>query len=257
MQASSSRGRLNLVSGEPRNCAYGAKSFWRNPLSFSAVIGVFAGLASASVRLRRKRSSRSRFVKDVVSWLRKWVLSRNGQGSRAAPGPSVPGRVRSAPSRWKSVWSVQVRTRMRCRLPDGRAARTSLRCRAVPGEWTDVCGFCQPPELARCVEDSLGHRQKDQSCHHELWLHLDLVSNRYAHESRGNHDQRVLLKEWSCLHPPTKEKGRYDDESDHSLSSLSSVRELNASISSGYDASRTSNRERMRPEQAGCVLFFS
>ena len=66
---------------------------------FSAVIGLFAGFMSASVRMRRKRSSRSRFVKDVVSWLRRWAVSLNGQGSRAVPGPSVPGRVRSAPSR--------------------------------------------------------------------------------------------------------------------------------------------------------------
>ena len=69
-------------------------------------------------------------------------------------------------------------------------------------------------------------RPRDQSCHHEVWLHLDLVSNRHAHEPRGNHEQRVLLKERSCPYPPNKEKGRYDDESDHSLSSLPSVREL-------------------------------
>ena len=58
------------------------------------------------------------------------------------------------------------------------------------------------------------------------WLHLDLVGNQYAHESRGKHEQRVLLKERSCLFPPNMEKGRYDDESDRSLSSPSSVREL-------------------------------
>ena len=69
-------------------------------------------------------------------------------------------------------------------------------------------------------------RQKDQSCPHEVWLHQDLVGNQYAHEPRGNHEQRVLLKERCCPYPPNKENGRYDDESDRSLSSLSSSREL-------------------------------
>ena len=73
---------------------------------------------------------------------------------------------------------------------------------------------------------TFGLRPKDHSCHHEVWLHLDFVENQYAHEPRGNHEQRVLLKEWSCPYPPDKQKGRYDDESDRSFSSLSSVREL-------------------------------
>ena len=42
---------------------------------FSAVIGVFGGLMSASARMHRKRASRSRFVKDVVSLLRRWGVS--------------------------------------------------------------------------------------------------------------------------------------------------------------------------------------
>ena len=44
---------------------------------FSAVIGVFAGLMSASVRMHWKSASRSRRVKDVVSWHRRWAVSRN------------------------------------------------------------------------------------------------------------------------------------------------------------------------------------
>ena len=35
------------------------------------------------------------------------------------------------------------------------------------------------------LRETLGLRPKDQSCHHEVWLHLDLVGNQYAHESRG------------------------------------------------------------------------
>ena len=108
---------------------------------------------------------------------------------------------------------------------------------AVPGEWTDVCGFVSHPDSCdkwkvrlhgafTMPRETLGLRPKEQSCHHEVWLHLDLVGNQSAHEPRGNHEQRVLLKERSCPYPPNKEKGRYDDESDRSLSSLSSVREL-------------------------------
>ena len=43
---------------------------------------------------------------------RKLVVSASGRGSSGAPGPSVPGRVRSVPSRQMSAWSVQARTRM-------------------------------------------------------------------------------------------------------------------------------------------------
>ena len=112
---------------------------------------------------------------------------------------------------------------------------------AIPGEWTDVCGFIVLPnshELWKVrlhgaftmPREILGLSQRDQSCHHEVWLHLEFVGDRYAHGSRMNHDNRhdnrVLLMERSCPYPRTKEKGRYDDGSDHSLSSLSSAREL-------------------------------
>ena len=108
---------------------------------------------------------------------------------------------------------------------------------AIPGEWTDVCGSIKPSDSCEkwkvrlhgaftIHHETLGLRAKDQSCHHEVWLHLDVVDNQHAHASRGKHEQRVLLKERSCPYPPNKEKGRYDDESDRSLSSLSSVREL-------------------------------
>ena len=62
---------------------------------------------AAPVRVRQKTGSRSRSVKAVVSCLRKSVVSPSGQDSRGVPGPSVPGRVRFAPSRRMSVWSVQ------------------------------------------------------------------------------------------------------------------------------------------------------
>ena len=59
---------------------------------------------------------------------------------------------------------------------------------AVPGEWTDVCGFVKHPNSCdvwkirlhgafTLPREIMGLRQRDQSCHHEVWLHLDLVSN--------------------------------------------------------------------------------
>ena len=66
---------------------------------FSAVIGVFGDLTSASVQMHRKWASRSGFVKDVASWLRRCV----GLRADKVPGPSVPSRARSAPLRRMSI----------------------------------------------------------------------------------------------------------------------------------------------------------
>ena len=92
------------------NCEYGARSIWRYLVS---------------VRMQRKRASRSRFVKNVVM-LREWSVSRNGQGSREAPGPSMPGCVPFAPSRQMSVRNLAKEIEESCvvfvdapGLPDG------------------------------------------------------------------------------------------------------------------------------------------
>ena len=58
------------------NCAFGTEHLEKLQV-LSAVIGVFDGLMSASVRMHRKRVSGLRFVKDVVSLLRRWVVSLN------------------------------------------------------------------------------------------------------------------------------------------------------------------------------------
>ena len=109
-QAASSRGRRILVSGKPLPTVRMER---RACGGISCLLtGVFAGATSASVRMHRKRASHSRFVNDAASWRRKLVESQSGQGSREAPGPSVPSRVRFAPSYRKPVWSVLVRTRM-------------------------------------------------------------------------------------------------------------------------------------------------
>ena len=68
---------------------------------------------------------------------------------------------------------------------------------AVPGTWSDVCGFLEPPESDRhwkvrqhgafpFPHDALGIRQTDQSCHHEVWLHLDFVERR---GSQSHHEK--------------------------------------------------------------------
>ena len=62
----------------------------------------------------------------------------------------------------------------------------------VPGEWADVCGFLKPPESETEWQvrmhgaytipySTLGLREKDQSCHHEIWMHLSHV-NAWADE---------------------------------------------------------------------------
>ena len=47
--------------------------------------------------------------------------------------------------------------------------------------------------------------QRDQTCHHEVSLHLDLAGDWYAHGSRRNHDHRVHFKERSWRYPLSKE----------------------------------------------------
>ena len=119
-----------LVSGEPCSTVRREQKAFEGFHVSSAVIGVVGGLTSATVRMHRKRGLRSRFVKDVASWPRRLVESQNGQGSREAPGPFVPGRVRFAPSlRMLFFEDVQVRMRVRYRLIEGRVARTSQRSR--------------------------------------------------------------------------------------------------------------------------------
>ena len=99
---------------------------------------------------------------------------------------------------------------------------------AIPGEWADVCGFIVPPnshdlwkvrlhEAFTITREILGLSQRDQSCHHEVWLHLDFVGDRYAHGSRKNHDHRIHLKEKSRpTHLPRKEEGRMTEVTIHS-----------------------------------------
>ena len=102
---------------------------------------------------------------------------------------------------------------------------------AVPGDWADVCGFLKPPDsyerwkvrlhgALSILHDTLGLRPKDQSCHHEVWLHLAFVDHHGDCEPRERHEQRLFLKERSAPYQPSKERCRAgEDESDRSLSS--------------------------------------
>ena len=102
---------------------------------------------------------------------------------------------------------------------------------AVPGKWTDVCGFLKPPDSDErwkvrqhgafsIPHEAPGIRQTDQSCHHQVWLHLDFVEWRSAQSHLEEHDRRILLKERSAPYHYGKQKGHVSDiTSNHSLSS--------------------------------------
>ena len=83
----------HLVSGEPWSTVRN-KEHLEEFYVFSAVMGVFAGLMSASVWMHRKRASRSRFVKDVASWiLRGRVSERIGSRCRSRAVRSIASDV--------------------------------------------------------------------------------------------------------------------------------------------------------------------
>ena len=80
---------------------------------------------------------------------------------------------------------------------------------SIPGNWTDVCGFLKPPESDRqwkvrlhgafaIPRDVLGLRPNDQSCHHEAWLHLDLVDrgNEQPHHETSEIMSDHSLSSW-------------------------------------------------------------
>ena len=71
----------------------------------------------------------------------------------------------------------------------------------VPGEWSDVRGSLKPPgsERERQVRkqgvctilfDMLGIRHTDQSCHHEVWVHLSHVNARLVDRVTQNDRSR-------------------------------------------------------------------
>ena len=77
--------------------------------------------------------------------------------------------------------------------------------------------------ITRCIfypHSTLGLREKDQSCHHEVWIHLALTNPRRDYAPLGKQDQRLHLRERSA--PYQRNKGRSKtqrEQSDHSHSS--------------------------------------
>ena len=102
---------------------------------------------------------------------------------------------------------------------------------AVPGTWSDVCGFIKHPDCSELwrvqqhgafpvLHEALGIWQTDQSCHHEVRHHLDFVERRSGQSHHERHERRILLKERSARFRYSKQKGHInEDVSDHSLSS--------------------------------------
>ena len=95
--------------------------------------------------------------------------------------------------------------------------------RWVPGEWADVRGFPKPQDFHEKWKvrfhgafsfhhNSLGLREKDQSCHHEVWMHLALANPRGDYPPRDKHDQRLHLKERSSPYELNKGRSRAHGE---------------------------------------------
>ena len=88
MQASSLRGRLFQFQESLDQLRVRSKDHSEESCVFFAVIFVFAGSTSASVRMHPTTASRSQFVKDVDSWLRRLVGSRTRLKSISQVHPS-------------------------------------------------------------------------------------------------------------------------------------------------------------------------
>ena len=93
-----------------------------------------------------------------------------------------------------------------CDLPMAPGPRPLWGPGAVPGAWSDVCGFLKPPDSNErwrvrqhgafpIPHEALGIRQTDQSCHHEMWLHIDFLERRNGQAHHERHERRLLLKE--------------------------------------------------------------
>ena len=88
----------------------------------------------------------------------------------------------------------------------------------VPVEWSDVCGFLKPPgcepEWQVRVHGAFtipfstpGLKEKDQSCHPEVWVHLSHVNARLVDRvSRNDRSRRLHLKERNSPYDHSKER---------------------------------------------------
>ena len=117
--ASNSRARLSWLQGNHGQLCVWNKEHWGEFFVFSAVIGVFAGMMSASYGCIGKGFPFA--VRDGCRGLASEV-------GRVSQRTRFKSSSKSAPSHWMLFWSFQVRTRMRCRLPEGSVARSSRKC---------------------------------------------------------------------------------------------------------------------------------
>ena len=99
---------------------------------------------------------------------------------------------------------------------------------AVPGQWADVSGFIKPPdsqdEWQVCLHgafsiscSALGLKEQDQSCHHEVWMHLAHANPRSDRAAQYKHALQVQLKERaSPCDRSTQRRRAQRDQSDRS-----------------------------------------
>ena len=91
----------------------------------------------------------------------------------------------------------------------------------VPGDWADVCGFIKPPESPNEWQvrlhgafsiSTLGLKEKDQSCHHEVWMHLSHANPRGDRAVQYKHARRLHLKERTSPYDHSKQRTRAHGE---------------------------------------------
>ena len=72
---------------------------------------------------------------------------------------------------------------------------------------TSWCAFTIPHE-------ALGIRQTDQSCQHEVWLHLDFVGRRSGQSHHERHDRRLLAQRRTITTNQSTQQVEFDDDAD-------------------------------------------
>ena len=99
----------------------------------------------------------------------------------------------------------------------GEGFFNGTRCGA--GEWAHVCGFIKPPDSHNkwrvrlngafsFPHNTLGLKEKDQSCHHEVRMHLSHANPQGDRAVQYKHTQRLHLKERASPYDHSTQKNR-------------------------------------------------
>ena len=91
---------------------------------------------------------------------------------------------------------------------------------AVPGKWADVYGFLNSPDFDgqwkvrqhgafSIPHEALGIRPTDQSCHHEVCLHLGFVERRSVSITSGETRSTDSLERTFCAVPLQQTEGSH------------------------------------------------